>query len=162
MSFFESRANVMVLGWVTAPPPPACATADSAAVRFSSVLLPCSLSKKTKCGQNRRHRQLYRLRATTTATYNTDRSHDDDDDCHKQAATSPLAFSRGLFLRRLASSVIAGSAGFSLSPGVASSLDAQRDARTARAPPAALLLPVEKLRVSDRSPSSTSLPYLFI
>lgn len=156
---------VMVLGWVTAPPPPVWAASSSAAPWPSTTYLPCSpapwpstarlpcssLSYRS-CGQNRRHRQLYRLQATTTTTTttcNTDHVHDDrDDGCHQAATSSTFRSSRGLFLQRLASSALAGSSALSISPGAASSLDAQRDARTARSPPPALLLPVERLRVS--------------
>lgn len=152
----------MVLGWVTAPPPPAWAAASSAAPlpstthqpcsgapRPCTIRLPCSSLSYRSCGQNRRHRQLYRLQAT--ASCNTDHVHDDDDDsssCLQAATSSTFLSSRGLFLQRLASSALAWSSALTLSPGAASSLDAQRDARTARSPPPALLLPVEKLSVS--------------
>lgn len=55
---------------------------------------------------------------------------------------------RDRFLQQVAKSVAFGSAAFSASANPVFSLDAQRDPKTARPPPPALLLPVQKVRVS--------------
>lgn len=70
---------------------------------------------------------------------------------HGSERESLLLLARGRFLQRMvlstASSIFACSLTLGINPSVVHSLDAQRDVRTARPPPPALLLPVEKIRV---------------
>lgn len=122
----------MVVSWVI-PTPNQC--------ELKATKLPIDLVIPSV----RRCRQQI-IRAGTTG----DGGHVSLDD-HDSEREPLLLLARGRFLQRMVlstTSIFACSLTLGLNPSVVHSLDAQRDVRTARPPPAALLLPVEKIRVS--------------
>ncbi|CAM9372441.1 unnamed protein product [Laminaria digitata] len=88
-------------------------------------------------------RQQQRRFCTKAYSVNSDSNINDDDIDDDR----PLPMLRGPFLQRAISSVLVGSSAF-VAHDPALSLDTQRDARTARPPPVALLLPVVRLRAA--------------
>ncbi|CAN0369089.1 unnamed protein product [Ascophyllum nodosum] len=115
----------MFFGWVIPVP------YELNAVRLP--MLPCV----------KRSRQ-HSLGAATEDNVHVSGDHHDDHGC------SPL-LARGPFLHSMASCVTSAatcSIAVGIHPSIVHSMDAQRDPRTARPPPPALLLPVEKIRLS--------------
>eukprot|EP00904_Undaria_pinnatifida_P011489 jgi/Undpi1/7470/HiC_scaffold_22.g09943.m1 len=115
----------MILSWAL---PPSSASPTTAA----PMALSCHWIDARPAFFLRQHRLCTKVYAA-----NSDSKHDDD---------RLLPMLRGPFLQR----VLVGSSALSVTLAVdpALSLDAQRDARTARPPPAALLLPVVRLKAA--------------
>lgn len=91
-------------------------------------------------------RRVQALSACSRVNHENSNSNNNVGRMRDRAADTTLP--RQVFLRQQFSSVIAGVVGMELFPSAALSIDPQRDVRTAQPPPPALLLPVEKIRVS--------------